>query len=118
MQLKKKKQLLQRRRWRVRKRLKGTPEKPRLSVYFSHKHMYAQCIDDTRGHTLVYLSTLGKNCKKLPLNVAGATEFGEIAGKTVSKTAIKQIVFDRGIRRYHGLTKAFAEAFIKELKNS
>ena len=112
MNLKKKRQLLQRRRWRIYKKVKGTAERPRLAVYFSHQHIYAQCIDDCKGATLLYLSTLAKDLKdkNLKPNVTGATEFGKIFGEMAKKTGIQKVVFDRGLRHYHGVVKAFANA--------
>ncbi len=112
MNLEKKRQLLQRRRWRIYKKVKGTAERPRLAVYFSHRHICAQCIDDRRGATLVYLSTLSKDLKDKSFkpNVAGATEFGKIFGEKAKKAGIGKVVFDRGLRHYHGVIKAFADA--------
>lgn len=112
MNLEKKKQLLQRRRWRIYKKVKGTAERPRLAIYFSHQHIYAQCIDDRKGATLIYLSTLAKEFKdqNIKPNLAGATEFGKIFGEKAKKAGIQKIVFDRGLRHYHGVIKAFADA--------
>ena len=112
MNLNKKKQLLQRRRWRIYKKVKGTAERPRLAVYFSHQHIYAQCIDDRKGATLVYLSSLAKDFKEKNLkpNIAGATEFGKIFAKKAKEVGIQKVVFDRGLRCYHGVVKAFANA--------
>jgi large subunit ribosomal protein L18 len=90
----------------------GTADKSRLSVHFSSKHIYAQCIDDEARRTLVFLSTLSKECapQKLGANTQGALALGTIFGKKAVEAGIKTVVFDRGDRRYHGCVKAFAEA--------
>ena len=109
MKLKKKKALLQRRRWRIRKKVKGTAERPRLSVHFSNKHIYAQCIDDSRGHTLLFLSSLAKD-STLKANTEGAASLGKSFAEKASSAGIESVVFDRSGRRYHGCVKSFAEA--------
>lgn len=96
---------------RYLKKIIGTEEKPRLSVFRSHKHIYAQLIDDTKGHTLLASSTLLKECN---LTVSSATQeaayiIGEnLAIKAVAKN-ISSIVFDRGNRPYHGRIQKIAE---------
>jgi len=112
MKLKKKKQLLQKRRWRVRKKVAGSSDRPRLSVHFSNKHVYAQCIDDAKGATLCFISTLSKELKdkKLRPNLEGATALGKEFGTKAKAAGIEKVVFDRGGRRYHGCVKAFADA--------
>ena len=109
MKLEKKKALSQRRRWRIRKKVKGTSERPRLSVHFSNKHIYAQCIDDDRGHTLVFLSSLSKD-SNLKANMEGAISLGKSFAEKASSVGIESVVFDRSGRRYHGCVKSFAEA--------
>jgi len=109
MKLEKKKALLQRRRWRIRKKIKGTAERPRLSVHFSNKHIYAQCIDDTKGHTLLFLSSLAKD-SKLKANSESAAVLGKSFAEKASSAGITSVVFDRSGRRYHGCVKSFAEA--------
>lgn len=100
------------RKARVRKRIAGVADRPRLAVKFSGKHIYAQCINDEVGRTLVFLSTLGGEIRKQKLiaNVAGATVLGKLFGKKAISMGIKHVVFDRGERRYHGSVKAFADA--------
>jgi large subunit ribosomal protein L18 len=112
MRLDKKRSLLQKRRWRIRRKVRGTAEQPRLTVHFSHKHIVAQVIDDEAGKTLLYLSTLSKDLadKKLSANSASATELGKILGERAKGKGIGQVVFDRAGRRYHGCVKAFADA--------
>jgi large subunit ribosomal protein L18 len=112
MKLSQKSILNQKRRWRIRKKVKGTAERPRLCVHFSNSHVYAQCIDDTIGITLVYISTVGKTAAEegIKPNVEGAIKLGnKIAAEAKSK-GIEQVVFDRSGRQYHGCVKAFAEA--------
>jgi large subunit ribosomal protein L18 len=103
----------QRRHARVRKGMQGTPERPRLSVYRSLKHIYAQVIDDTQGRTLVSASTLDADVQK-ELNgkdkSAQAAVVGEVLAKRAQATGVKQVVFDRGGYKYHGRVKSLAEA--------
>lgn len=97
---------------RVRKKVSGTAERPRLNVYRSVSHIYAQIIDDVAGHTLVAASTLDKDLKD---QVAGKTkkEAARIVGKMVGERAkakkIKSVVFDRGGYVYHGRVQELAE---------
>ncbi|MDP4179738.1 MAG: 50S ribosomal protein L18 [Bacillota bacterium] len=98
---------------RVRKKIKGTPERPRLDVYRSLNHIYAQVIDDSTGNTLVAASSLDVALKgkvKFAGNKEAAKEVGKlIATKAVAK-GIKLVVFDRGGYLYHGRVKELAEA--------
>lgn len=98
---------------RARKRIVGTPERPRLSVYRSLKHMYAQVIDDMAGKTLVAASTLDPALKG-KLDSTGNVEAARAVGKLVAERAldkgIAKVVFDRGGNRYHGRVAALAEA--------
>ncbi|MGX0251256.1 large subunit ribosomal protein L18 [Staphylococcus hominis] len=96
---------------RVRTKLSGTAEKPRLNVYRSNKHIYAQIIDDVKGETLVQASSQDKyiasdSTSKVDLS----TKVGEVIAKKASDKGIKEIVFDRGGYLYHGRVKALAEA--------
>src|ERR1700689_4485943 len=94
---------------RIRQKLSGTTERPRLNVYRSLNHIYAQVIDDQKGETLVSASTLALKLKTGG-NVASAKEIGKaIAEKAVEK-GIKKVVFDRGGFLYHGRIKAVADA--------
>ncbi|NOX20949.1 MAG: 50S ribosomal protein L18 [Nitrospirae bacterium] len=102
-----------RRHRRIRKKVFGTPERPRLSVYGSLKHMYAQIIDDMKGHTLVAASTLDKEIRgeiKHGGNVEAAKRVGQLIAKRAVEKGIKKVVFDRGGFRYHGRIKALADA--------
>ncbi len=98
---------------RVRKRVHGTPERPRLNVFKSLKHIYAQVIDDTTGNTLVAASTLDKALKgklKTGGNKEAAREVGKIVAQRALEKGISKVVFDRGGYIYHGRVKELAEA--------
>ncbi len=95
---------------RVRNKISGTPERPRLSVYKSLTGIYAQLIDDVNGKTLAAASTLDKEVKTKASNIAAATEVGALLAKRAEKAGIKAVVFDRGGYQYHGKVKALAEA--------
>ncbi len=97
---------------RVRKKVFGTSERPRLSVYKSLKHIYAQIVDDTKGVTLVSASTLDKELRdKLAelTKTEEAREVGRLIAKRALEKGIKKVVFDRGGFIYHGRIKALAE---------
>ena len=94
---------------RVRKRVKGTGARPRLSVFRSNRHIYAQIIDDERGHTLVTASSADRGLGKGPkTSVAGAV--GTSLAKRAITAGVKQVVFDRGGYKYHGRVMALAAA--------
>ena len=103
-----------RRKKRVRKKVRGTPEKPRLSVFRSARHIYAQIIVDDTAHTLVSASSLSKdirqNLEKLGGNREGAAIVGQNIAKKALEKGIKRVVFDRNGFLYHGRIKALAEA--------
>ena len=94
---------------RIRKSLMGTPERPRLNVYRSLNHIYAQVIDDESGRTLVSASSLAMKLKTGG-NVAAAREIGKTVAERAVEKGIKQVVFDRGGYLYHGRIKALADA--------
>ena len=104
--------LLQKRRWRIRKKVKGTAVRPRLSVRFTGKHIYAQAIDDDTAATLVFLSSLDAELrkKKLAANLAGAKELGVAFALKAKAAGLSSVVFDRSGAPYHGKVKVFAEA--------
>ncbi len=105
----KRNELRQRIHARIREKLAGTAERPRLNVYRSLSHIYAQVVDDQKGETLVSASSLALKLKSGG-NVAAAKEIGKaVAEKAVAK-GIKQVVFDRGGYLYHGRVKALADA--------
>ena len=98
---------------KIRNRFSGTPERPRLSVFRSNSHMYAQIIDDTVGNTLVAASTLDKDVKaqlKFTDNIEAATLLGKVIAQKALDKGIKTVVFDRGGFIYHGKVQALAEA--------
>jgi len=101
-----------RRHERIRKEVSGTAERPRLSVYRSLNHIYAQIIDDSRGNTLVAASTLDKDFgveKGHKGNVGMAKKVGQLIAKRALEKGLKKVVFDRGGYLYHGRVKALAE---------
>ena len=110
----KKQQRLQRRKWSVRARVFGTSERPRLSVFRSDKHIYAQVIDDVAGKTLVSASSTHEDVRGDGLANGGNIEAAKRVGKTVAQRAvaagITAVAFDRGGRKYHGRVKALADA--------
>lgn len=98
---------------RIRNRFSGTPERPRLAVYRSNNHMYAQIIDDTVGNTLVSASTLQKDVKaelEKTNNVEAAAYLGTVIAKRALEKGITTVVFDRGGFIYQGKIQALAEA--------
>jgi large subunit ribosomal protein L18 len=102
-----------RRHRRVRKKVAGTQDRPRLNVYRSLNQIYAQVIDDDRGHTLVSVSSLdGSITSKLKgkTKTEQARLIGEEVAKRAKKAGVKSVVFDRGGYRYHGRVRALAEA--------
>ena len=106
------KQLTQRKRRhnKVRAKIKGVPNRPRLFIFKSNKHTYAGVVDDTQGKTLIAFSDASKDAKmkeKTKTNKAG--KVGEIIGKKAQEKGIKKVVFDRGGYRYHGRVKALAQ---------
>lgn len=112
MKLNKKLIQKQKRRWRIRKKISGTSDRPRLAVHLSNKHIYGQVIDDEAGKTLVYVSSLGKELKsdKVKANVEGAQAVGKLVAEKAKKAGVESVVFDRSGRLYHGCVKAFADA--------
>ncbi|HXF04358.1 MAG TPA: 50S ribosomal protein L18 [Blastocatellia bacterium] len=100
---------------RIRKRIRGTAARPRLSVYRSLRHIYAQIIDDEKGVTLAAASTLdrafsGGNGKRYGGNQAAAREVGKLIAARALEKGITRVVFDRGGFRYHGCVRALADA--------
>ena len=99
-----------RRHTRVRTKISGTTECPRLAVTKSNKNIIAQVIDDVKGETLVYVSTLDKDIKTKAANVEAAKEVGKVIAEKALKKNIKQVVFFFFFFIYHGVVKAVAEA--------
>lgn len=101
-----------RRHVRVRKKIVGTQERPRLNVFRSSNNIYVQVIDDTQGSTLASASTLDADVKKSGIhggNTEAARKVGELVAKRAKEKGINQVVFDRGGYLYHGRIKALAE---------
>ncbi len=98
---------------RIRKRLSGSPVRPRLAVFRSNKHIYAQIIDDSKGATLLAASTLDVDAKKDVKhggNIAAAKAVGKLVAERAKAKGIEAVLFDRGGYLYHGRVKALAEA--------
>lgn len=108
------KKLRAKRHRRIRNRIFGTSERPRLAVYRSNAHIYAQIIDDTRGHTLVAASTLDPELREKLGGKGGNVEAARLVGERIAAKAkekgITKVVFDRGGNLYHGRVAALAEA--------
>ncbi|ACK72099.1 ribosomal protein L18 [Gloeothece citriformis PCC 7424] len=104
---------VQRRHSRIRRKVEGTPSRPRLAVFRSNNHIYAQVIDDVAQHTLVAASTLDKDLKG-EFSSGATCEASEAVGKLVAQRAlakgIEKVVFDRGGNLYHGRIRALAQA--------
>ncbi|MGI6096625.1 MAG: 50S ribosomal protein L18 [Dethiobacteria bacterium] len=101
-----------RRHFRVRNKISGTPERPRLNVFRSNKNIHAQIIDDLNGHTLVSASTLEPEVKaevSYGGNKEAARKVGEIIARRALEKGVSQVVFDRGGYLYHGRVKALAD---------
>ena len=95
---------------RVRAKISGTPERPRLNVFRSEKHIYAQIIDDTKGVTLCAASSLEKDFEGSGSNKDGAQKVGKLIAQRAVKNSIENVVFDRSGYIYHGRVKELAEA--------
>lgn len=103
----------QRRHYRLRRHLSGTSERPRLAVFRSNSHIYAQVIDDVAQHTIAAASTLDPDLKKSlesTANQDASAEVGKLVAQRAIAKGIQQVVFDRGGNLYHGRVKALAEA--------
>jgi len=95
---------------RIRKKVLGSAERPRLCIFRSLNHIYAQVVDDKNGHTLVSASSTEKDLKGNGGNIAAAKKIGGAIAKRAIDKGIKQVVFDRGGYIYHGRVKSLAEA--------
>jgi large subunit ribosomal protein L18 len=95
---------------RIRRKISGTAERPRLAVFRSVAHIYVQVIDDTKGATIVSASSVQKGGKTNGGNVAAAKEIGKLVAEKAKAQGIKSVVFDRGGYQYHGRVKALADA--------
>lgn len=113
MRTDKKQKLAKLRHWRVRKKVSGTKDRPRMSVRFTNEHIYVQFIDDVARVTLAAATTTSKatpDREKLAANVNGAKAIGTLAARTALDKGIKVVVFDRGGAPFHGKVKALADA--------
>src|SRR6185295_17137682 len=113
MRTEQKHNLALRRHWRVRKKLSGTKDRPRMSVCFTNKNIHVQFIDDAAGVTVAAASTSSKatpDRDKLAANATSAKTVGALAAQAALGKGIKQVIFDRGGARYHGKVKALADA--------
>ena len=93
----------------IRKRIYGTADCPRMSVFRSNCSLYIQVIDDAKGNTLAAASTLEKDLKDIKRNIEGAAKLGEIMGKRLLEKNITSVVFDRNGFLYHGIVKSMAD---------
>jgi large subunit ribosomal protein L18 len=98
-----------RRKAHIRKRVTGTPERPRMTVYRSARYIYIQVIDDTKGLTLACASNKEGSLRQIKSTVGGAGELGQLIGKRLKEKSIAKVVFDRNAYAYHGVVKAIAE---------
>jgi large subunit ribosomal protein L18 len=98
-----------RRKLHVRKRISGTGDRPRISVYKSNRHLYVQVVDDVEGRTLVSASSRAGDTKGLKPTVADGAKLGEALGKKMKQKKITRAVFDRNGNLYHGVVKAIAD---------
>jgi len=113
MRTEQKHKLALKRRWRIRSKISGTKDRPRMSVCFSNKNIHVQFIDDTAGVTLAAASTTSKatpDRDKLAANASSAKTIGSLAAQAAMGKGIKTVIFDRGGSRYHGKVKALADA--------
>ena len=113
MRTEQKQRLALRRRWRIRQKISGTSDRPRMSVCFTNKNIHVQFINDAAGATVAAVSTTSKGIPdrdKLAANAASAKAVGTLAAQAALSKGIKQVVFDRGDALYHGKVKALADA--------
>ncbi len=113
MRIEKKEKLRKLRHWRIRKKVQGTAERPRMAVCFTNKNIHVQFIDDLAGKTLAATSTVSKSTAAngaVKANVNGAQIIGKLAADAARSKGISKVVFDRAGARYHGKVKALADA--------
>ncbi len=110
MSIIKRKEIRKRIHARIRRKVAGTAERPRLAVHYSNQHIYAQVIDDAAGRTLVSASTMDKSFETASSNIASAQKVGALIAERAKGANISAVVFDRGGHLYHGKVKALADA--------
>ena len=103
-----------RRHHRVRRKIHGTPERPRLAVFRSNRYIYAQVIDDEAGHTLAAASSQEPSLRDRSLTVDVAAEVGKLIAARAEEAGVTEVIFDRGGFAYHGRVKALADAAREE----
>lgn len=101
---------LKARKNRIRKKVSGSKERPRVSVRFSNRNIFAQMIDDEAGKTLASVSTLEKGAPATGKNAGAAKKLGQTLAERAKEAGVTKVVFDRNGRRYHGKVKEFADA--------
>ncbi|OYV06461.1 MAG: 50S ribosomal protein L18 [Verrucomicrobiales bacterium VVV1] len=104
------KEIRQRVHARIRKKVAGTTERPRLAVHYSNQHIYVQVIDDAVGRTLAAASTLDKEVENASSNIVSAQKVGSLIAERAKAANVSSVVFDRGGHIYHGKVKALADA--------
>jgi len=95
---------------RIRRKVTGTADRPRLAIYYSNQHIYVQVIDDSAGKTLISASTMDKSIEDASSNVVSAQKVGALIAERAKGSNISAVVFDRGGHLYHGKVKALADA--------
>jgi large subunit ribosomal protein L18 len=95
---------------RIRRKVSGTAERPRLAIHYSNQHIYVQVIDDAAGKTLASASTLDKSFENGSSNIESAQKVGQLIAERAKGSNISAVVFDRGGHLYHGKVKALADA--------
>lgn len=95
---------------RIRNIVKGTLERPRLSIFKSNKHLFVQAIDDLSGRTIASVSDMEKELKDVPVTVDGVKKLGKVLGDRLKEKKIETAVFDRNGFKYHGVIQSFADA--------
>ena len=109
MRTQEKQRLAKLRHWRIRKKIRGTEARPRMSVCFTNQHIYVQFIDDEGGRTIAAATTRKKGVKA-SANVASAKKIGTVAAEAAKSKGVTAVVFDRSGAKYHGKVKALADA--------
>ncbi|MBN2735488.1 MAG: 50S ribosomal protein L18 [Spirochaetales bacterium] len=102
-----------RRKVRIRKKISGTAERPRLSIFKSNKYTYLQAIDDTKGNTLCSISNTEEETRGIKNNQKELAKLGEILGKRLKDKKISTLIFDRNGYKYHGVVKVIADSIRK-----
>jgi large subunit ribosomal protein L18 len=97
------------RKLHIRKRVSGTADKPRMSIFKSSRHLYVQIIDDSEGTTLAAASNMEKDLRDIKMNTKDAGRLGKVIGQRLKEKSIQKVVFDRNGYAYHGIIKAVAD---------